>query len=181
MNWVKRFIYLLRRFFRKSSGSKTSKNISTIQMANAQLLPHVVQLLSEGHTVTLPLRGNSMRPFLRDGRDKALLERLDGKPEVGDAVLAEVKPKIYMLHRIVAIDSEGNVTMRGDGNLHAEHCHLRDIRARAKGFYRKGREKPDMTDGRKWRIYSWWWTRLLPIRRYLLFILYPHFPARMLR
>jgi hypothetical protein len=86
-----------------------------------------------------------------------------------------------VLHRIVAIDSEGNVTMRGDGNLNAEHCHLRDIRAKATAFFRKGREKPDKTSGRKWRIYSWWWTRLLPIRRYLLFILYPHFPARMLR
>lgn len=157
----------------------TDQPIATIQMSNAELLPQVVQLLAEGHTVTLPLRGNSMRPFLRDGRDKALLERIEGKPAIGDAVLAEVTPSVYMLHRIVAIDSQGNVTMRGDGNLHCEHCHISDIRAKATAFYRKGRNKPDSTSGKKWRIYSWWWTRLVPIRRYLLFMLYPHWPARL--
>ena len=41
--------------------------------ANAQFLPEVVKLLNEGHTVTLKLKGFSMRPFLEDGRDKALL------------------------------------------------------------------------------------------------------------
>ena len=42
-----------------------------IQFANAQLLPEIVKLLEEGHTVTLLLRGYSMRPFLEDNRDKA--------------------------------------------------------------------------------------------------------------
>ena len=41
--------------------------------SNAQLLPEVVKMLNEGHTVTLPLKGYSMRPFLENGRDKALL------------------------------------------------------------------------------------------------------------
>ena len=39
--------------------------------SNAQLLPEVVKMLNEGHTVTLPLKGYSMRPFLENGRDKA--------------------------------------------------------------------------------------------------------------
>ena len=53
-----------------------------------------------------------------------------------------------------------------------------NIKARVAGFYRKGSNKLDSTSGLKWRIYSWWWMRLLPLRRYLLFILYPHIPAR---
>ena len=65
--------------------------IKTLQMANAMLLPEVVRLLEEGHTVTLPLRGFSMRPFLEDGRDKALL-KLPEAIRVGDAVLAEIAP-----------------------------------------------------------------------------------------
>ena len=150
--------------------------IKTLQMANALLLPEVVRMLNEGHTVTLPLRGYSMRPFLEDGRDKALLR----KPEsinIGDAVLAEIAPKHYVLHRIVEI--KGNhVTLRGDGNLATEHCRLGDVKATAIGFYRKGREQLDSTDGRKWRVYSWWWTRLLPVRRYLLFAFHPHIPKR---
>lgn len=137
-----------------------------MQMANAVLLPEVVRLLEEGHTVTLPLRGYSMRPFLEDSRDKALLR----KPEsinVGDAVLAEIGPKHYVLHRIVSIKGD-NVTLRGDGNIGIERCRLQDVKATAIGFYRKGRQKLDSTEGRKWRTYSWIWTRLLPVRRYLL-------------
>ena len=38
-------------------------NTTEVQFANADLLPEVVTLLNEGHTVTLRLRGFSMRPF----------------------------------------------------------------------------------------------------------------------
>ena len=154
----------------------TDATIKTIQMANAVLLTEVVRLLEEGHTVTLPLKGYSMRPFLEDGRDKALLRKAE-QIAVGDAVLAEVTPGHFVLHRVVSISGQ-SVVLRGDGNLSIEQCRLADIRGIAVGFYRKGRERLDRTDGRKWRIYSWWWTRLLPLRRYLLFALHPHVPKR---
>ena len=133
----------------------------TKQMANEELLPQVVSLLQEGHTVTLPLKGYSMRPFLEDGRDKALL-KLPEAIRVGDAVLAEIAPGHFVLHRIVDITGEC-VTLRGDGNLGTG-----DGKAKAIAFYRKGRDKADSTDGRKWKTYSWIWLRLFPIRRYLL-------------
>ena len=117
-----------------------------------------------------------MRPFLEDGRDKALL-KIEHNPQVGDAVLAEIAKGHFVLHRIIRIEGE-HVVLRGDGNLNEEHCTLSDIRAKAIGFYRKGRNKLDSTESLKWRIYSWWWTRLYPIRRYLLFMIYPHIPQR---
>lgn len=145
-------------------------------MRNDVLLPFVVEQLEAGHTATLPLRGRSMRPFLEDGRDKALL-KIEHNPQVGDAVLAEIAKGHFVLHRIIRIEGE-HVVLRGDGNLNEEHCTLSDIRAKAIGFYRKGRNKLDSTESLKWRIYSWWWTRLYPIRRYLLFMIYPHIPQR---
>ena len=135
-------------------------------MANSVLLPEIVRLLNEGHTVTLRLRGFSMRPFLEDGRDKALLTKAVS-PKVGDPVLAEIEPKHFVLHRIVSIEGD-NVVLRGDGNLGVEHCKLGDVKGAVIGFYRKGRSKLDRTDGKKWRTYSWIWTHLYPIRRYLL-------------
>ena len=45
-----------------------------------------------------------------------------------------------------------------------------DVKAGAIGFYRKGRKTMDRTDGWKWKAYSYCWTRLYPIRRYLLAI-----------
>ncbi len=150
----------------KKQTNRISSSIAKKQFPNAVLLPLVVEELEKGKTVTLNLRGYSMRPFLENDRDKALLTKAVN-PKVGDPVLAEISPKHYVLHRIIAIDGDA-VTLRGDGNLGEEHCRLSDVKAEVIGFYRKGREKLDRTDGKKWRIYSWFWTRLYPIRRYLL-------------
>ena len=67
--------------------------IKEVQFANAVLLPEIVKMLDEGHTVTLRLRGYSMRPFLEDNRDKALLTKAID-PKVGDPVLAEVALRV---------------------------------------------------------------------------------------
>ncbi|MBQ8157664.1 MAG: S24/S26 family peptidase [Prevotella sp.] len=152
--------------------------INTKQLPNAEFLPFVISELHavEGKTVTLPLRGRSMRPFLEDQRDKALLIACH-LPKVGDAVLAEISKGHFVLHRIIKIEGE-RVTLRGDGNFGCEYCRCQDVKAKAIGFYRKGRNQLDSTEGWKWLVYSWLWTRLFPLRRYLLFILYPHIPQR---
>lgn len=137
-----------------------------LQIENRKFLPEVIKLLNEGHTVTLLLKGFSMRPFLEDNRDKALLSKAKDI-QVGDAVLAETAPKHYVLHRIIKIQGE-TVTLRGDGNLGTEVCHINDVHGLAIGFYRKGRTKLDKTNGIKWRTYSHIWMALYPIRRYLL-------------
>ena len=109
-----------------------------------------------------------MRPFLEDNRDKALLRKATLEDVVeGNAVLAEVKPHHYVLHRIVKAEGE-KVTLRGDGNFGVEVCQRKDVRGAVIGFYRKGRKSIDRTDALKWRIYSIMWTRLFPISRYLL-------------
>lgn len=146
----------------------TGGETRTVSVPNAVLLPEVIRMVEQGHSVTIPLRGYSMRPFLEHERDKALLVA-PGEVKVGDVALAEVEEKRYVMHRIVAIDGE-DVTLRGDGNLSDEHCKAGDIKAVAVAFFRKGRQEADRVDGRKWKTYSWWWTRLYPIRRYLLFL-----------
>lgn len=148
--------------------SQNDIKIEEKRISNAELIPLVISMIDEGHTVTLSLRGYSMRPFLEDGRDKALLTK-PVNPKVGDPVLAEVSPRHYVLHRIISIKGD-NVVLRGDGNLGVEKCKLKDIKAAVIGFYRKGRDVLDRTDGRKWKVYSAIWTNLYPIRRYLLAI-----------
>lgn len=153
----------------------------TKQLPNEIFIPIVIEELEsvEGKTVTLPLRGFSMRPFLEDQRDKALLIAAR-EISVDDVVLAEISKGHFVLHRIIAL--KGNrVTLRGDGNLNNEYCLTEHVKAKALGFYRKGRETLDSTDGLKWRVYSWFWLRLYPIRRYLLFALHPHIPQRFKR
>ncbi|ALO48044.1 S24/S26 family peptidase [Hoylesella enoeca] len=140
--------------------------VKEIKFSNAELLPEVVRLMDEGHTVTINLRGFSMRPFLENDRDKALLTKAK-EIHKGDVVLAETAPKHYVLHRIINIDGD-HITLRGDGNLLEEHCRREDVKGFAIGFYRKGRKTIDKTNSFKWLLYSRLWTSLYPIRRYLL-------------
>ena len=135
-------------------------------MNNAELFPKLIALMEEGHTVSLTLRGVSMRPFLEDMRDVAQM-RIATNPQVGEPVLAEVSPGKFVIHRLVERNGD-MVTLLGDGNLTPEHCLYNDIKAQVIGFYRKGNTTMDRVDGRKWRVYSLVWTALRPIRRYLL-------------
>ncbi len=137
-----------------------------IKINNADLFPHIIALLEEGHTVNLKLRGFSMRPFLEDKRDTAVMRKAT-EAALGEPVLAEIAPGRYVLHRIVGINGD-NIILLGDGNLTEEHCRKCDIKAQITGFCRKGRTKIDLVSGWKWRTYSWIWMRLRPIRRYLL-------------
>ena len=148
---------------------QTNNNLAFKQkeFANEVIIPEIAKLLDEGHSVTLKLRGVSMRPFLEDGRDKAILTKPCSPLKVGDVVLAEVAPRRYALHRIVKMDGN-SVVMRGDGNIATEQCDISKVFGIAHRLYRKGRKSPDYTTGRKWRLYSAVWTALLPVRRYLL-------------
>lgn len=142
-------------------------DIANITISNDIIIPHFIEEMNNGHTVTFRPKGRSMRPFLEDGRDKVVLKKAT-EINIGDVVLAEVAKGTYVLHRVVNV-TDGRVILRGDGNINTENCTLDDIHGTAVAFYRKGRRKPDYTTGMKWRIYSALWTRLLPLRRYLLY------------
>lgn len=152
-----------------------------MQMPNEIIIPQVAHLVSLGKTVTLPLRGFSMRPYLEDQRDKALLAAPPEVLKVGDVILAEIAPKRYALHRIVAIDGD-NITMYGDGNFSPERIKREDVMAIALGFYRKGRQKLESVDTNIYKVYWKTWVALRPLRRYLLLLWkLKHYPKDTLR
>ena len=139
-------------------------------MNNAEFLPEVFALVNEGHDVTIPLRGFSMRAFLEDGRDLAILCKIDRPLKVGDIVLAELSPGRYALHRIFRLDDK-RVQMLGDGNLTPDPViRHEDVKVFVKAFLRKGSKTPDYVDGKKFQRYSKFWMQVRPIRRWLLAI-----------
>ena len=160
------------RFFRWLHTHDGGQNVirergtKNIPLENRLFFPVIVEYIKDGHTVTINLRGNSMRPFLESERDRAMLSRPENLG-IGDPVLAEIEPGHYVLHRIRKMEGD-NVTLMGDGNLNCEYCKVSDFRAGVIGFFRKGHDKMDRTDGLKWKVYSWIWTTLRPVRRYLL-------------
>lgn len=127
----------------------------------------VKELLSQGKSVRITVRGNSMRPHLVHERDYVLLQPAK-TVKVGDIALAEVSPLHFVLHRVVRIDGE-RVTMRGDGNpVGTELCTLSDICGTVAGFIRKGRDVTESPSTVGYRLYSWLWMHTLPLRRYML-------------
>lgn len=140
----------------------------SIIMENSVLIPIVLQYIEQGHKTTLPLKGYSMRPYLENQRDKALLVK-PTEIRKGDVVLAEVRKDTYVLHRVKNIN--GNiVTLLGDGNITPEQCNIKDVKAKAIGFYRKGKTKVYSVDSIGWKLYSYIWEQLFPLRPKLLAI-----------
>ena len=141
--------------------------VRRMEVPNAVLLGQVKEAIREGHTVTINVKGYSMRPFLEHCRDKVRLASFTDL-KVGDAVLAEFSPDVYVLHRIMNIDGD-TVRLMGDGNLSGmEVCRKADVVGMVTHYIRRGKTIP-ASDPRLQR-YVRWWSKLLPVRRYLLYI-----------
>ena len=145
--------------------------MKTLTIPNETLIPAVKAAIDEGHSVTLRVRGRSMRPFLEDNRDKAVLSPIrPDEVKRGDVVLAEVKPSFYVLHRVARRDGD-NLTLRGDGNPYLrETCRTTNVIAIATGFLRGKRDKFTSTTSFRWKFYSFVWPSWGHLRRLLLAI-----------
>lgn len=135
---------------------------------NEVLLPKAAELIAMGHTVTLRVKGQSMNPFLRHGRDQVILAPFEpARLQPGDVVLArEQGSGRIVLHRIV--HREGNrLTLQGDGNVQGtEQTLVSLVMGRVVELIRGTKHYP--VDGAAWRCYSCCWRGLKPLRRWLL-------------
>ena len=133
---------------------------------NNIIIGEVASLVREGRPVILPVKGNSMLPFIVGSRDSAELSLPKGPLTVGDAVLAWVDDSRYVLHRIINISDDGkHLVLMGDGNIRGvEHCRTSDVVAVANYVIKpNGKRKYLYSDGqrRAWRLWNW----LRPVRR----------------
>ena len=137
-------------------------------MNNNGFIEEALRLVQEGVTVTFPVTGQSMLPFIIGGKESVILHA-PGLTAVGDVVVARVDGNRYVVHRIINIDGD-RVTLMGDGNVRGtEHCLLKDIKARVTHVVSADNKKRDLYS--RWRVRAaklWYWLR--PIRRYLLAI-----------
>lgn len=153
----------------------------TLKFDNAQYLPQVVELIRQGHSVSLPATGTSMRPWIEPGRHALVLGPAEAYCK-GDVALAEVAPGQYVVHRIIGMRSpQGQplsgpcsdplirVILRGDGCVRQrEQCTLRRLHARLEAVATLDGKSITPTSSRRWRAYSRLWTLLSPLRRPLL-------------
>ena len=137
-----------------------------MKKSTQELMPEG-RLIREGKTVVLPVRGNSMRPFIQNGNDCVELHPLPPVLRKGDVVLARTSKGYYVLHRVTVI-SPDLLTLEGDGNIGLrETCRPSDVLARAEWVIDAHKERHSLLDRRariKWRM----WYMLRPLRRVLL-------------
>ena len=135
-------------------------------ISDHQILEEATRLAKEGVSVTLPVKGNSMLPFIIGGKESVILQKPD-HPKVGDVVLAWVEDCRYVVHRIIKIEGE-KVELMGDGNIvGTEHCTLKDICAIASHVVSADGKQHELYN--RWRTIAsrlWWYLR--PVRRYIL-------------
>lgn len=87
-----------------------------LKLSNKIFFAEVERLLAEGESVTITIRGNSMRPWLRDGKHKVVLRHCSGRDlQVGDIALFRYH-EAHVLHRVVEI-AGNQITFAGDGNI----------------------------------------------------------------
>ena len=155
----------IRRRYRQRNGMENT--CQRKEIPNEILLGLAREMIEEGHSATISVKGYSMRPFLENQRDKVKLEPCIELKKL-DAVLAEISQGHYVLHRVIAVNGQ-DVTLMGDGNVRGtEQCRISDVAGVVTEYIRPNRiiMASDKRLIRRIRI----WQRLLPIRRYLLFV-----------
>lgn len=170
-NWIKQLARLLatpwRRVKQHKYAESTDETVVRKEFQNDRFLPLVRQYIQRGETAIIFVKGYSMRPFLEHLRDRVKLAPWQ-QLQVGDAILAEIAPGHFVLHRIIDIQGK-DITLMGDGNIRGtEHCTMDDVCGVVTEYLRPAGHvllASDPTLRRRIRL----WRRLLPIRRLLLF------------
>ena len=144
------------------------------------MMQEISRLISEGKTISISAKGYSMNPFIVHMKDQITLGSwTDDQIKKGAVVLVRDVRGCYIIHRI--IKREGNVlTLMGDGNIGIiETARVEDIIALMHAVIKKGRTYS--VNSLSWRLYSWFWKLLTPVRRYPLAVwrrLHPQQPLR---
>ena len=143
------------------------------KVSDEVIMSEAIRLVGEGVSVTFPVKGRSMLPFIVGGRDSVILEK-PTEIRKGDVVLAYVESenredRRYVVHRIISLDGD-RVTLMGDGNLALhEYCNRGDVCAKV-SLVVKPNGKRRSLDSFLFRFFAKVWFALLPFRRYLLWI-----------
>ena len=122
------------------------------------------QLAEGGFYVTTTV-GVSMKPMLRNRRDRVVILPVGGERlSRFDVVLYRAPDgKKYLLHRIIGEADDGRYIIRGDNTYHREYVPHERILGVLSEFYRGGRHV--LTTDRGYRRYAAFWNAIYPVRK----------------
>jgi hypothetical protein len=158
-----------------------NRNMSTtITINKAIMMEEIRKLISEGRTVTITVKGNSMNPFMVHLRDQMTLGPWK-KEDIRRGTVALVKDRTgnHLIHRIMQVRPEG-VILQGDGNVRlVETATWDNIIGIMYSITRKDRTYTPKS--LIWRTYSAVWMALTPLRRWPLGLWRKIFPQPVMK
>ena len=105
-------------------------------------------LTEQGHSVSVPVAGSSMSPFLAGGRDIVFYERASGQ---------------FVMHRVRRVHRDGSLDILGDAQTETEAGILpQQVFARATAVCRKGRQL--QPGDFLWEFFRGPWLWVIPLR-----------------
>lgn len=138
-------------------------------LANEIFFAQVETEISAGRSVRFKVKGHSMYPLLRDGKDEVTISPLTCDPSVYDIVLFRYRGK-HILHRIISIEGD-TYTIQGDGiYISCEKCTHDDIIGVVTQIHKKNGLEINTSWG-LFRFNSWCWYKLFFMRRFILAVL----------
>ncbi len=127
-----------------------------------ELLPVMQEVIAEGGKFTFCPSGNSMKPFIRPGRDSVNVVKADAIKKY-DIVLYRRKNGMFVLHRIVEVNDDSYV-MCGDNQWTREYGITADmIIAKVSDIIRDG--KVISCSSKKYMFWAHVWCDLFLLRK----------------
>jgi len=138
-------------------------------MTDEQIIQEAVRLVADGVSVTFPVKGRSMIPFIIGGRESVVLQK-PGNLQRCQVALAQVGPDRYVVHRIIKVEPD-RITLMGDGNIRGtESCLPSNVLAIATHVVdEKGQRRTLESKGQMFKARVWYAIR--PLRRIILAVL----------
>ena len=154
--------------------------MTAIVKDQSTMISEISKLISEGRIVTITAKGYSMNPFIVHMKDQLSLGPWeDHMIRKGAVVLVKDHRGAFVLHRIISRNGD-QIRLMGDGNIGIiETASTADIIGLMTCVTKKRRTYK--TDGLTWRLYSWFWQLITPIKRYPLALWRKLHPQQLLR
>lgn len=150
--------------FRKQDSEKYFEEKKPVRLIDTQEYMEMIRaLLEDGQEVSMIVTGNSMRPFLKHGRDKICMKKTDRKLRKGDIVFYRRENGQYVMHRILKCGDQ-SYTLLGDGQIVPESG-IRQEQIFARITKVQVRGKWIGSENFRWRFFEHIWIRFWGIRK----------------
>jgi len=132
------------------------------QIGFSHLFPLIEEKIENGGKFTFTAFGNSMQPYLKNGKHRVTLSPIKNKLRIGDIIFYRRKDGSFVLHRVVKIKN-GITYFCGDNQFFLEpHTNTVQSIAILTNIEYNGRSRDPFGFG------SRLWCAILPIRRFSL-------------